>query len=1380
MKNFKMNALLYIFFGFVFLHQFIQTDSQLLNYIIRLGNNPYRYNHFSINSEGDMVIDTVSYPLQKVRNFYGIKKDGSEFFTDKNGNKNYHSWKSVSGARVEGESIFIKIKSSNSNLNGNEYLFCISKYDNYATFKTEFFRFISPDTTTFSFNTESLFQKISSNVFSIVPDPKTEFYYFISFIATPSNNNNKFYTYKTNYYMNSDTNKGFDNQQLAEIDVVSQTIISCFFTDNYIYVCFYTNKDKKLVIWKYNPKTTVKTETVILTFSSEYQRRFYKGIYIKNDVGFFAYYENSEKYPTFSLYKINVAGQAEIYKNYEKIKASQGPYYNIDMLNDLIKLNENTICFTASSEDKKELIILVFSIYDDDNYMNIRYFSIDIWRENTIKFFCEIRLALYNNFLAMAFSNCDQENCNEDQYASYEHFSSLIFFNYPNSTNINFDIINYLFPDNKNIQNDIIINLESYLNIQNNLFGYVLKGTKIISYDNEILLEKEGNIIDFGTIINKGDNFQLKAKNPGYYASGNYRVVFAYILTEPEYGSSNEYMKYIDDSKGNRIKNEFDYYRNYEYEGKSSIFTAILTDTLLENCNEDICSLCYQENTDECVTCRFGYEINEETNKKICYNKNEQIHSSVPILNPLSTQIIESTVSSTESTVLSTQNTVSSTESAVSFNENKITEGIEEENISFNIITNIISTSDISTCTYDKIISGECNTKLDNEQIHYLYEKLKSKIKVNASELITTGNVIFQISSLHEQLSNNNPNVSSIDLGMCEKILKNISGLSDEEDLLVYKIDIKSSDLSKTYVQYEIYNPRNSTLLSLEACKNTKISIDVPLNLDQNTQSIYNSLSKSGYNLFNLNDDFYNDICSVYTTENGTDLTLADRKNKIYDTNGNITMCQDGCDFHFYNITTKKSQCDCSVQTTETITNIDEINFEKTNFGKEFFNTLNNSNFRVLKCFKLVFSSLGQKNNIGSYIMTGMTSMFLILVCIFVIKENSKIKKFIKSILKRKFDDNSKKEKKLKFSEDVKIFDRKNNLTQKMETIKSKTSTKSKKKSKNKIKRKKSKKSNKNMPPKRKNIINSQSDKNLMKKSFQESKSKYGKVTNEIKTENFLLKSNKKSPKTINIINIKSIQNNQSYGKIYTNKNIENIKDFLKENKMEDINDEQMNNLEYEIALIIDKRTYFQYYCSLLKKKHLFLFAFYPNNDYNLMTIKISLFILSFSLYFSINGFFFSDATMNKINEDHGKYDLLYEIPKMLYSTLITAVINIILKWFSLSEKTILIIKNEKNYNEAKKSSKSIKKCLKIKLTIFFILSLLLMLFFWYFISCFCAVYKNTQRILIIDTLISFAFTMIYPFGLNLLAGFFRIPALRAENKDKKCLYIFSRYIALI
>ena len=75
---------------------------------------------------------------------------------------------------------------------------------------------------------------------------------------------------------------------------------------------------------------------------------------------------------------------------------------------------------------------------------------------------------------------------------------------------------------------------------------------------------------------------------------------------------------------------------------------------------------------------------------------------------------------------------------------------------------------------------------------------------------------------------------------------------------------------------------------------------------------------------------------------------------------------------------------------------------------------------------------------------------------------------------------------------------------------------------------------------------------------------------------------------------------------------------------------------------------------------------------------------------------------------------------------------------------------------------------------------MILMLFFWYFISCFCSVYINTQKILIKDTLISFCLSMLYPFGLNLLPGFFRIPALRAKKRDQKYLYNASLLIALI
>ena len=232
--------------------------------------------------------------------------------------------------------------------------------------------------------------------------------------------------------------------------------------------------------------------------------------------------------------------------------------------------------------------------------------------------------------------------------------------------------------------------------------------------------------------------------------------------------------------------------------------------------------------------------------------------------------------------------------------------------------------------------------------------------------------------------------------------------------------------------------------------------------------------------------------------------------------------------------------------------------------------------------------------------------------------------------------------------------------------------------------------------------------------------------------------------------------------------------------KEKDLNDQEINSLEYEKALELDKRTYFQYYFSLIKKKQLIIFTFFPSNDYNLLSLKISLFIVSFSLYLTINTFFFNDDTMHKIYEDKGVYNIIYQIPQILYSSIVSSIINMLLKSLSLSEKDILKIKQEKDTKNTTIKAKSVEKCIKIKFSIFFIISLLLMLFFWYFISCFCAVYINTQIILFKDTLISFTLSMLYPFGINLIPGYFRIPALKAEKKDKKCLYRFSQFIALL
>ena len=213
----------------------------------------------------------------------------------------------------------------------------------------------------------------------------------------------------------------------------------------------------------------------------------------------------------------------------------------------------------------------------------------------------------------------------------------------------------------------------------------------------------------------------------------------------------------------------------------------------------------------------------------------------------------------------------------------------------------------------------------------------------------------------------------------------------------------------------------------------------------------------------------------------------------------------------------------------------------------------------------------------------------------------------------------------------------------------------------------------------------------------------------------------------------------------------------------------------YEQAIKIDKRGYFNYYCSLLRRKQLIIFTFYTYNDNNSKIIKICLFFSFFGLYFVVNALFFNDSTMHRIYEDQGIFNFIYQIPQILYSMLILSVINTIVTYLSLSEKNIIEIKREK-YNFQEKAEK-IKKFLKIKFIIFFCLLFILLILFWYYISCFCAVYKNTQIHLIKDTLISYGLSLFFPILLCLIPGIFRIYSLRAPKQNRKCIFKFSQIL---
>ena len=611
---------------------------------------------------------------------------------------------------------------------------------------------------------------------------------------------------------------------------------------------------------------------------------------------------------------------------------------------------------------------------------------------------------------------------------------------------------------------------------------------------------------------------------------------------------------------------------------------------------------------------------------------------------------------------------------------------------------------------------------------------------------IETENAKIQISTLESQKDSK---FSNIDLGKCGEILKEKYCKTDNDSLIMLKYDLIPENETSTYVQYEIYDQNTKSFIDLKECSGTSVTVKVPIELDSEIESLYNMFSKSGYNLFDANDSFYNDICAVYTTENGTDILLYDRRMGIYQSTLNISLCQKGCLFKSYDSETKKAECDCQIQTEEVNLDLNNLKFDKNEMLDEFYETLQNSNFRVLKCYKLLYNTQVIKKNIGSIIMTILLILFLILMIIYIFKNSKKIDFFIQTIIKNKYIDDSNKN-----DVDNKGLDKKNKLKLK-DGYKAETETN---KEKHRSEEKRIKELNNKIesinPPRRK-INQENNNKNISiaintKTPGQNQESNNNCISsnpaffekininnNMILIENRI--GNKDDIYNKKLNNNTSRQNitNYSVSKKLEKSEISQINSIKPKNKKkkkekkvkfspispkiltdskkisspnELLNDQEMNSLEYEKAIELDKRTYFQYYLSLIKKKHLILFTFMPTNDYNVITLKISLFIVSFSLYLTINTFFFNDDTMHKIYQESGVFNIIQQIPQILYSSIISSIINMLLKTLSLSEKDIVVTVQK---------SKKIERCFKIKIILFFIIGLSLMLFFWYFISCF-------------------------------------------------------------
>jgi hypothetical protein len=266
------------------------------------------------------------------------------------------------------------------------------------------------------------------------------------------------------------------------------------------------------------------------------------------------------------------------------------------------------------------------------------------------------------------------------------------------------------------------------------------------------------------------------------------------------------------------------------------------------------------------------------------------------------------------------------------------------------------------------IILGNKNISLEEfNNIEQTYMILSSLIKNNnisnfTKDIVLKGkDVIYQITTTENQKNALNSETSVIDLGECEKIIKrNISYENDPTPLIILKIDVKKENLKSTLVEYEVYNPNTKDTINLDICSNTRISITAPIDLSKEETSLYESVSEQGYDIFDSNNSFYQDFCTPFTSENGTDVIIADRKSYYF--NEDIILCEDFCSYKGINTQTKKVICQCSVKTS---VSFDTNHFNMDKFLEGFYEVKAYTNYQVLFCYKLVFSKKDEKTIIA-------------------------------------------------------------------------------------------------------------------------------------------------------------------------------------------------------------------------------------------------------------------------------------------------------------------------------------------------------------------------------------------------------------------------------
>ena len=201
----------------------------------------------------------------------------------------------------------------------------------------------------------------------------------------------------------------------------------------------------------------------------------------------------------------------------------------------------------------------------------------------------------------------------------------------------------------------------------------------------------------------------------------------------------------------------------------------------------------------------------------------------------------------------------------MSISENNLCVPLKEKKCSEEFPYLLIETNEcIQNCSISNLFNKECiiDNPSENLNSHILSNirnglfsnelgALLDKV-INDGEdlLIEDENSKYQLTSTSNQISNEYNNISTINLGKCENILRNYYNLSENESLIIFKVDLYIEGLISPLVVYEVYHPRTKIRLDLIHCQDIQIKIYLPASIDENelfkhdpSNNFYNDIS---------------------------------------------------------------------------------------------------------------------------------------------------------------------------------------------------------------------------------------------------------------------------------------------------------------------------------------------------------------------------------------------------------------------------------------------------------------------------------------------------------------------------------------------------------